>query len=78
MELTRTVGHEISYWESRAAESCPLCGGTVFQLVEIQGEVKARKCRCISPDRVHALQLRSGIPYADWKESLEKIQEPDV
>jgi hypothetical protein len=74
VELINPSRTEVSYWESRAAESCPLCGGTGFQLVELQGQAKARKCRCISPERINALRMRSRIPYADWKESLEKIQ----
>ena len=73
MELINPSRTEVSYWESRAAESCPLCGGTGFQLVELLGQAKARKCRCISPDRINALRTASRIPYADWKESLEKI-----
>ncbi len=74
VELTHPIRREISYWESRATKSCPLCAGTGFQLVEMQGQVKARKCRCISPERIRALRTRSGIPFADWKKSLEKIQ----
>jgi hypothetical protein len=73
VELTNPTRTEVSYWESRAAESCPLCGGTGFQLVELLGQAKARKCRCISPERINALRTASRIPYADWKESLEKI-----
>jgi len=37
------------------------------------GQAKARKCRCISPERINALRAVSHVPYADWKESLEKI-----
>jgi hypothetical protein len=73
VELINPLRTEVSYWESRAAESCPLCGGTGFQLVELQGQAKARKCRCISPERINALRTASRIPYADCKESLEKI-----
>jgi len=73
MELLNSARTEVSYWENRSAESCPLCGGTGFQLVELHGQVKARKCRCISPERINALMTRSGIPYVDWKESLERI-----
>jgi hypothetical protein len=74
MELINSSRTEVSYWESHTAESCPLCGGTGFQLIEQQGQVKARKCRCISPERISALRTASRIPYADWKESLEKIR----
>jgi hypothetical protein len=74
MQFLNSARTEVSYWQNRAAESCPLCEGTGFQLVELQGQVKARKCRCISPERVKALRIRSGIPYVDWKESLERIR----
>ena len=73
VELINPSRAEVSYWESRAAESCPLCGGTGFQLVELLGQAKARKCRCISPERINALRTVSRIPYADCKESLEKV-----
>jgi hypothetical protein len=74
MQLINSSRAQASYWETRAAESCPLCGGTGFELVELLGQAKARKCRCLSPERVSALRTASRIPYADWKESLEKIR----
>ena len=63
-----------AYWESRAAKSCPLCGGTGFQLVEVHGQVKARRCRCISPERITALRMGSQIPFIHWSKSLEKVR----
>lgn len=74
MDLVKAPEQEITFWETRQQKACPLCGGTGFQLLERNGQVRARKCRCISQERVKTLYLRSGIAPIYWKESLEKIQ----
>jgi len=74
MDLIKEPRPEISFWESREYEACRLCGGTGFQLLARNGQTKARKCRCISQERIKTLHLKSGIPPIYWKESLEKFQ----
>lgn len=74
MDLVKESEQEISFWETRQQEACPLCGGTGFQLLERNAQIRARKCRCISQERIKTLYLKSGIPPIYWKETLEKIQ----
>jgi hypothetical protein len=62
------------FWEIRQQTACPLCGGLGFQLLENNGQRAARKCRCISPDRIANLQRRSGIPSTYWRAGLNGIQ----
>ncbi len=64
---TNTIGN---FWEIRQRTVCPLCEGIGFQLLENHGHHVARKCRCISADRITALQKRSGIPSSDWMTGL--------
>jgi hypothetical protein len=73
MELIRRSKQEPSFWESRQAEACPLCGGSGFRLVEQDGQTLARKCRCISKERINLLRVNSRIPAFHCKESLEKF-----
>ncbi len=74
MDLVNSSQQVGAYWENRAAKSCPLCGGIGFELVEVRGQVKARKCRCISHERISDLRRRSQIAFVHWDKSLEKIQ----
>jgi hypothetical protein len=74
MDLVKELKQEISFWETRQQEACPLCGGTGFRLLERNGQIRARKCRCISLERIKTLHLKSGIPPIYWKESLKRIQ----
>jgi hypothetical protein len=60
----------VDFWASRDQNACPLCEGIGFQLIEMQGQTMARKCRCISAERICNLQSRSGLPEASWGESL--------
>ncbi len=62
------------FWEIRQQKSCPLCDGIGFQLFEDHGRRVARKCRCISPERIASLQRRSGIPPAYWTAGLNGMQ----
>lgn len=63
-----------SFWDIRQQKACPLCEGIGFQLFESHGRRVARKCRCISPERIANLQKRSGIPPAYWTAGLKGIQ----
>jgi hypothetical protein len=71
-QLQARISHD--FWESRLQRTCPLCEGIGFQLFESQGQRVARKCRCISPQRIVSLQRRSGIPPAYWAAGLNGSQ----
>jgi hypothetical protein len=42
-------------------------------MIEKNGQIRAQKCRCISPDRVSFLQKQSGIAAIYWNQSLDDL-----
>jgi hypothetical protein len=74
MEQFSQTNHELRTLEQRHPSICPLCDGIGFQIVESNGQSMARKCRCISQERVRSLQLRSGIPEIAWSDSLSLLK----
>ncbi len=63
-----------SYWERKRQQACPLCEGVGFRMVERHGQIRAKKCRCISPGRIASLQKQSGIPAIYWNQCLEELK----
>lgn len=74
MELANVQKRQLSYWDIRLQDACPLCEGTGFQFVTEQGRMLARKCRCLSRSRVERLIKNSRIPVTFRDESLENIR----
>lgn len=74
MEQFSQLKSELRTLEHSQPSICPFCDGLGFQLIESNGQSMARKCRCISSERVRALQLRSGISEISWNESLHQLQ----
>jgi len=70
----RTENPGYGYWERKKQQACPLCEGVGFRMVERYGQVHARKCRCISPERVSTLQKQSRIPVIYWNQGLEDLK----
>jgi hypothetical protein len=64
---------QLSYWEKRQLQSCPLCDGVGFRMVVKQGEARAQKCRCVTKDRIQRLMVQSGIPAIYQDGSLEEF-----
>ena len=62
------------FWERKRQQTCPLCEGVGFRMVERHGQIRAQKCRCISPGRIASLQKQSGIPAIYWNQSLEELK----
>jgi hypothetical protein len=72
----KSVGQQprqLSYWEKRQLQSCPLCDGVGFRMVVKQGEARAQKCRCVAKDRIQRLLAQSGIPAIYQGGSLEEF-----
>jgi|WetSurMetagenome_2_1015567.scaffolds.fasta_scaffold109782_3 hypothetical protein len=74
METMHPTSRTENFWEERQQNSCPLCEGIGFQLFESNGQTLARKCRCLTAERIASLQQRSGIPDPFWNASLEGFQ----
>ena len=74
MGILNQPGLTENFWVTRQQNACPLCEGLGFQLLENNGQRMARKCRCISPERIANLQQRSGIPPVHWMAGLNGVQ----
>ena len=74
MRTAKQPERENGYWERKRQLACPLCEGVGFRMVEKDGQIRAQKCRCISPGRIATLQRQSGIPSLYWNQSLEELK----
>lgn len=74
MRTAHQPERESGYWERKAEQACPLCEGTGFRMVEKHGQIRARKCRCVSPERIATLQKQSGIAAIYWNQTLEELK----
>lgn len=74
MRAANQPERESGYWKRKAQQACPLCEGVGFRMVEKDGQIRARKCRCVSTERIAALQKKSGIAAIYWNQSLEDLK----
>jgi DNA replication protein DnaC len=56
-----------------AVETCPICGGSGWKILEREGISGAEKCECIQAGRVGRLEERANIPPLYEKASLENF-----
>lgn len=60
-----------------SADSCTLCGGTGWRVIERGGLSGAERCSCAQPARLAALRAAAGIPPNYENATLANFRPPD-